>query len=302
MRAVLPDLIEVLEAPPNIDAREKDYLIATLLDALVEAAETPGPDSQVPAPNPTTLALLFEQWPTQTLILFGRIGAERDGMLLNLLPLSSGQTWFGIANLLLARKPVPGFAAEVLHGVKLNLEIAVMDPNAGIGGGTRGGVYNERHPDFDQWRPRSYPPEVVYEFAGNISGAVVLSTGPRPVYYLRRISTGPVVRRYPPLRGGPDASARLDYVNAILGPWYHPVLRDRMLATIEWRDEQTLLTEVERERSLIEQGYQGMLDLLISQGHLTTREAGDVPLQLNVQIVDHRASPSSPLPLIPLTR
>src|SRR5215510_6924250 len=73
MRAVMPDLIAVLEAPPSIDGRERDYLIAALLDALVQAGEIHGLG---PVPDPTTLAQLFEQWPAQTLILFGRIGSE----------------------------------------------------------------------------------------------------------------------------------------------------------------------------------------------------------------------------------
>lgn len=298
MPEVVPDLIAVLEARSYIDPGARNYLVAALLDALIQAQIPRGVPIQGTL-DPTTFAQFVEDWPVQTLILFGRIGPERDGILLDLLPRSSGKVWWGVANLLVYRR-VPGFAAEVLHGVELNLEIRVTDPGIGSGGGIGGGMYADCCPMGDQLRPRSYPPEAVYDFTENVPGAIVLSRGPRPVYYTRRLTTDPIGRvRRSRIDPGPDVDTRLDYINALLGGFAEPDLRSHMRANIEWQDEQTFLTRVEMERSLVERRYQQMLERLISYGGMSRQEAHDLPLRLNVQVSDDRTSPTSPLPIIP---
>lgn len=246
---------------------------------------------------PETLERYYLRWPVQTLILFGREGTERGPILQRLLASASGQEWFALANLLSSQAPVPGFAATVLRDVRLRLEIEVVDPDSGLGSGSGGGIegggWIGMEPD-----PNGFPPHVVYSFAsGNVPGAIVMSPGPRTVYYSRRIASRGVSRAVNN-GNGPTTEDRLAYLNALIRTRnysFRPLLRARTSVSIAWTNEPALQERVAFEQQKIASDYDRMLRALSEIGYLTADEAGGLPLDLAVDIRDLRTDRKRPL-------
>jgi len=122
IKQAVPDLIAVLDSPPAAAEHERDYLVAAILDALIQIHARPGASllpALAPADRPTRY---YARWPVQTLILLDCVGPEAGPVLLELLHDATGYPWYAFANLLLTR-PQPGFAAELLKGLKLELRL-----------------------------------------------------------------------------------------------------------------------------------------------------------------------------------
>jgi hypothetical protein len=292
MREVAPDLIAVLELPPAADTRTRDYLVAAVLDALIQA----GTSIPVPGPAvafPETLERYYSRWPVQTLILFGRERDERGPILQRLLTSASGQEWFALANLLSSQAPVPGFAATLLRGVRVTLEIVVVDPGVGAGIGSGGGGGGDGGITLDRG-PTGFPPHAVYAFeSGDNVGAIVLSRGPRTVYYSRRIGM-----RWPSGREGPTTEDRLAYLNVLLRATDYSFgsrLRPRTSVSIAWTNEPALRDSIATEQKKISDEYERMLQALMDLGYLTAEEANSLPLALDTEIHDQRSNPMQPL-------
>jgi hypothetical protein len=215
IREVAPDLIAVLGTPPEAEPRSRDYLIAGVLDALIQLQGTHSFPANLATPQPGVLERYHERWPVQTLILISAAGPQPCASLERWLRSArSGLEWFAIANVLLRENPSPhGFAADLLNGVKPTLSISVSDDGlAGFGSGSfAAGVV-----DGIGENPRGFPPHAVYEFESESIGSTVLSTGPRTTCYSRRVTTEfqfGLARR---IEGWPTIDNRLAYVNALV--------------------------------------------------------------------------------------
>jgi hypothetical protein len=252
LHEAIPELIAVLESPPPAAGREQ-YLVAAVLDALIQLRGTPGTPISPAVVTPGILERYYEAWPIQTLVLFGRTGSDRDPILRNLLRTASGYRWYAIANLLLAR-PQPGFAANVVKGLKLELSLAVVDRGSndrygrGEGSGGVGDGIGEN--------PRGFPPHAIYSFAGAGAGVSVLSTGPRPVYYSRLVTNEFQFVVSDPINGGPNTKERLAYLDAIVRGQYRFFLNAQTSVTVEWRNERTFRARVADERNKIAGAYE----------------------------------------------
>src|SRR5262249_31918452 len=161
-------------------------------------------------------------------------GPSGDDVLLKLLPNATDEAWFAIANLLLPRAPV-GFAAEVLRGMKLDLQIMVTD--RGTSGGLSSGLGRGfAHGDRGGQRARGLPPHAIYEFAlAAYPGGIVLSSGPHISYYYRRVAP---MRQFPlssSSNGGRTAEDQLAYLEEILRrTGSGSALRSRTSVEVRW--------------------------------------------------------------------
>lgn len=297
MREVAPDLVTLLELPPAATPLAHDYLIAAVLDALVQLDDPLRIAGITPVPSPQILERYHSRWPVQTLILFGRTARDERGPLLQaLLASASGDRWFALSNLLSSQAPVPGFAATLLNGVKLDLDIRVVDPGsgAGFGGGSGSGCFALEMVHG----PSGFPPHAAYNFeSGETPGAIVMSRGPRTVYYSRRVATRGI-----PSGGhvgeGPTTEDRLDYLNALIRATNYSFmsqLRPRTSISIEWTNARALRGEIETQQKKISDDYERMRQALMDLGYLTSEEADSLPLALDTEIHDLRRNPKPPL-------
>ena len=294
----VPDLVAVLDsAPAGSSLEERDFLAAAVLDSLIQLKPPPGiPIPRVTAPT-EILERYYDRWPIQTLVLLGRNGTSADATLLKLLPSATTETWFAIANLLVPRAPL-GFAAEVLRGLKLDLEVMVTD--RGKSGGLSSGIgMGVGHGDGIGQQPRGFPPHAIYRLEPTAyPTTIVLSTGPHIAYYSRFVTS---MFQFPLSQttfGGPTAADRLAYLEAILqrSGYYGSTMQARTSTEIEWRTASTLVARIAIERKKIEDAYERTLNQLIHAGLMTADEARALPLTLNVTVNDSRSDRRQRLP------
>lgn len=288
---VLPDLLPFLETlPPTTTFKDKERrtLVALLLDALIQL------HASVPA---SSVAPFFKQWPVQTLVLLGN-ASERDPVLLDILRDTAGKSeaaWVSAANLLFRSKP-PGFAAQLLDGVQIELMIHVFDRQldgaaaGGIGPGAGIGVGMS---DVDNSEPADFPPYAEYKFAILArSGAVVLAEGPSIVYYVRHVT-----RRFPSSWSqsfGPGSFQRLTYVAALMPGVAVPPVNSSV--DIKWRSASDFRRRVAAARTALEQSYTRMLDDLVARSLLTSDEAKQHQATVRLELQDLRTNRATKLP------
>src|SRR5262245_5327913 len=172
---LLPDLVARVAVPPASSADESYALRSALLDSAVQL------DAAVPA---QVLQTYWKDFPVQSAILFARATGPRDEVLLDLLSSSGELRWYALANLLLRSRP-NGFIQKVLAPMHLQLFVTVSEEgrmgSGGVGGGGVGDGIGQS--------PADYPPRATYRLEiGPSPGCVVLSTGPRTVYYSRSVT------------------------------------------------------------------------------------------------------------------
>jgi hypothetical protein len=178
MSEVAPDLIAVLDTPPEVEERIRYPLISAVLDALIQLRGTGRFPARVPGPAHAILDRYHARWPVQTLILLSAPVPGRGETLERWLrSTTSGLEWYAAANELLKESaPTRGVAADLLNGVKLTLEISVSDDgtSGGIGSGLGRG---SGVADGIGENPRGFPPHVVYDFeSSHTPGSILLST------------------------------------------------------------------------------------------------------------------------------
>ncbi|HEY1306073.1 MAG TPA: hypothetical protein VGF24_21115 [Vicinamibacterales bacterium] len=295
LRDAVPDLIAILESPPGTDARTRDYLIAAVLDALIQLRDSNFARPRLAVPSATTLERHYARWPIQVLLLMSEAAPERAIILERWLQTARGLQWYAIANLLLNEKPAPsGFANDLLNDVELRLEVDVADDGIGIGsGGGRGSGVAD---GFEE-QPRDFPPHAVYRFeSGPSANAIVLAQGPRSSYYSRRVVAEWQFFVATLLDGGPSTTDRLDYLNALVNRPHLFELRPSTAVTIAWKNERDLRMRIEAERQKIASEWQRMIASLVDGGYLRASEAAARPLPLEVEVRDQRKRPHRQLP------
>jgi hypothetical protein len=150
----------------------------------------------------------------------------------------------------------PGLASHLLRTVRLRLTITVSEGGNIIFGGSAGPPWGVGH-GIGQ-RPAGFPPhaEYCFEFAPR-AGLLVLTQGPRPVFYSRSVHT---TFQYPfsELRiGGPDDGDRLAYLHA-MDPWSEPMLRADTGKTGAWTTPEALVERIADLRKGLEHRFRSM--------------------------------------------
>jgi hypothetical protein len=287
-----PEIAAVLEAPPASNPDERRAMVAALLEAAVQLG------LDLPAP---LLRRYWQTYPVQTAILFNRTtDRSAEEVLRDLLDRSSGFPWFAVANRLLARK-APGFAAQLLDAVHLTLRVAVSDGgtvSVGSGSGLGAGVS-----DGIGVNPAGYPPCALYRFEiGPLPGYVVLSTGPRTIYYSRRLEYQWQFGVSETGIGGPDDHERLTYLRAMLtastGAAAEPIEAERQ-ASIQWRGPDDFTQRIASLRQEFVEQYRRLVSAIAQTRWLTEseRQTRWSPA-IAVEISDRRSDRSQPIPAI----
>jgi hypothetical protein len=257
-----------------------------VLDALIRLGSEPPAD------------LVYRYYPLhreQALILLSEPRSGRDEVLLKLLKKESGIPWYAIAGMLLEVKS-PRFAAELIAGLRLTLEISVVDGppqpdlSNGVGAGFgigHGGLYPA--PGF--------PSIATYSLWNSaVRGSTVLAEGPHPIYYRRHISPPDWIPSGPSSHTieGPDATDRLKYLEELLEHWL-PVSAVEAI-TLKWTTAQRLETQVRAHSDTIGRQYREMLRLAQSANLLSADEVKALVPIIDVRVKDLRRNKSTRLP------
>lgn len=291
LRDLVPDLTSVLKSPPTAERLERHTLIASLLDAAVQL------NADI---APPVLLRYWIEWPVHTAILMTYAKSpDRDTTLLGLLPLAEGFQWPAAANLLLTTKPA-GFAAALLSKLQLNLPIGVADVSEqgrmGVvpGGGAPGVAVS----DGVGVNPPGFPPFAAYRFeSGPHTGHLVLTSGPRTVYYSRAVTY-----QYQFGISQVFSSAnRLDYLAALANLTNSDTVRRllRPSVSVTWRGSDEFMRDLAQARDDVTRNYQQVLSALVRLKHLTDEEAQRFSSpEIRVRLIDIRTDKSEPLPSV----
>jgi len=289
---LVPDLIAVLESPPAAERLERGVLIAAVLDAAVQL------NASLPA---AVLRSYWTEWPVHTAILMALTReAERDAILLELLPASTGFQWPAAANLLLTTKP-HGFAAALLTNLLLDLPIGVADFSASgrtgvVAGGNAVGLAVR---DGIGFNPPGFPPFAAYGFEyGPHTGHVVLASGPRTVYYSRTVT---YEYQFGVSQTFSNDANRLDYLAALANLTKSEAVRGlrQPSVSVAWRGTDELEREVAQARNEMARRYQQLVSALVVLKHLSEREAEQFSKpDIRVRFIDVRTDKSEPLPSV----
>jgi hypothetical protein len=262
-----------------------------LLDALVQL------DARVPA---AAVLPYFTRWPVQSLILLANSSEGRDAALLPLVSSTGGQAWNAVANLLLQTRP-PGFAFRLFDGLRLKLNVQVIDvPNSTgvIGGGSVGGVTERGGIVLTAPGMPSIPH---YLFAVEGPGAAVLAYGPVTVYFVRRVSPPPPTVQSPSELDAfrPTDFQRVRYINALVKRSVSTApLYETNYAEIKWTNLEGFRAGIAEHRRRVEQTLRSFAALLVRSGDMTDEEARRLTPEVQITVIDRRTQSFGPLPAI----
>ena len=276
MRELQP-LLEVFVAS-HLASDEPSAPLDLALDALIQM------DAKLP---PDLLAQVFERRPDEALVLLSHLDAAADPLLLSLLEREQGLVWFGIANLMLERKPA-GLAKALIVGIEIEARLTVSDDGGTISGGGHGiGIGC----DAAAIAP-GMPPWASYKLSPLASaGAILLATGPKPIYYERRVSRAGEGRYAGGLFvEGPSGGDRLDYI-AALGNFHSDLPLSRYEhRSVAWHGQAALSRDIEAFREDMQARYARLLQMLVGAALLTEEEAATLPATVKIGVNDARES------------
>jgi hypothetical protein len=283
-RDAIPRLQQLLESPPAMDEAEARAFIDVVMDALIQL------DARVPA---RLLVPYHGTRPAPSFVLLSR-GSGREGLLLEMLPRLSGVRWFAAANMMLEDRSY-GLVEHLVRNVKLRLTVHVAD-NENVGFGTGGGLSVGIACGIGQ-DPPDYPPHAEYRLHfGAQPGAVVLATGPQPIYYTRVVTTDFQYGVSETDMGGPSDEQRVDYLRAMSADPIENPFRAHTETTVTWSTADALTQRVQELRSDIERRFRSLI-YRAQQFSSVPRSAVVIP-PIELRIVDQRTIKAVPLPNI----
>jgi hypothetical protein len=257
-----------------------------VLDALIQLDARPPVEVLVP---------YYAGHREPVLILLADPRPGRDRVLLKLLARESGIPWYAIAGLLLEDK-ARGFAAELIRGLRLTLEVTVVD-GPPQGSTFEGSARVSGIGDGVLYPAPGFPSIATYRLWDHaVRGAIVLSEGPHPIFYTRQASPADSIPSGP---GGltiqaPDAVDRLTYLEKLLEHWL-PVNAVEKI-TLHWTTAPRLQADVGVRRGQIDQEYRELLRLARSAKRLTADEEKRLVPTIDVRVTDRRRDRLTPLP------
>jgi hypothetical protein len=302
LRELVPELVALLEGSPAAGRPEEWALTLVVLDAVVQL------EAAVPA---ETLKTYAARNPVQTSLALANATGGRHAVVLDLLSSANGDNWFALANLLV-EPCAPGFAASLLSPMRFRLTITVAEPGLGLGAQRGSGIGPAGVADGIGQIPAGFPPLAWYRFEGldgpwQRRGNIVLSSGPRSVYYSRVVHATSFWASST-LSGGPSDVDRMLYLGSMLdrGGSLLPVgtrLPVERFEHIEWRGEADFVRKSSELHDRVLSDYRFIVDNLVKRKCLSGEEASRLAKpSVDVQIEDRREKPSTPLPRLPLER
>jgi hypothetical protein len=288
LKGQAPRLVELLDDPALAGGRfEDNYVRQSVLDALIRL------DAEVPADK---LLPLYAQSPDEVVILLARSLQENGAALLSLfadeLP---SDRWVAVGNLL-AEARVPGFAARLLRGLKIEARVLVFDSEGSHGVGSAGGSGCGSGCGIGGGRlPEGLPPVSYYTlsaYAGH--GRVVVLPGRHPVYYLRTnfqrlgASACPITDR---------DGLRVEYLADLLNTTEESLgLDPRPWREVVCADERGCRRALAGVRDGIVASHAALLRRLVADDLLDPAEAPELRPDITLDVTDSRDRRTFPLP------
>ena len=289
-----PELAALLEKTQPGGSFEQWAVALAVLDAVAQL------DVPIPA---EILRPYAARYPVQTSLALAKATGARNAVLLELLSSSQGYPWFAMANLLL-EPCASGFAAQILSPLRFSLTITVVESGSnesGFGAGSGGGISIG---DGIGQIPAGFPPLAWYRFEGldgppQRRGNIVLSSGPRSVYYSRVVKTTFQFGTSEISTPGPSDEDRLKYLQWMVDRYGRP-LPVRRFEHIGWRDEADFVRQASALDHRVTFDYRFLLDGLVKAKCLSKEETGQLATpRVDVRVEDTRANRSSALPRLP---
>lgn len=266
-------------------------LVDAVRDGLVQRGGPPANalDALIQLHADVPEAVLREVLPVsqaEALILLSQGRSESSELLLEIVAQKIGIPWYAAGNLLLARRE-PAFVLHLLSTLRISLTVTVSeDGESGVGFGGGGpisigcGAGAMMH---------GYPPLAAYQLSPFASpGSVVLSTGPKPVYYRRVVAEAGMSPVLSSLGfSGPSIAERLEYIAAALHE-----LPERLALRASYHESlkktDSLPAAVAARRREIEFGYSLLVKALIERGLISEEQASTLPA-LTIDVEVHQA-------------
>ena len=206
LRQFIPLVQSVVAERASVASLEETAAAEVALDALI----------QIRASLPSQqLAVVHERRPAQALILASTANLEDedvDSFLFAALATNDYNQWFAAANILLDRRTV-GVASAIIRTIRLTVHVYVTRGDQGGGIGVGSGSGRGVGCGLGGRSGRNLPPVAEYRLGTvAIPGYVVLSTGPKTVYYQRIVTSGGSRGCVVVQRDGPTADDRLRYL------------------------------------------------------------------------------------------
>lgn len=292
----IPVLLSMLEAYPvipqeasQLEVDRHDAMLG-VLDALIQF------DAPVPAADAQRI---YPEFPVQSLVLLARSQEDTADALLDIFRNEQRwqAAWLAVGNLLSARRAA-GFAAAVIEGMTVHLQVIVTEPQTGggFGGGSfccAGGSTNPK---------AGWPPLGVYSFGGcgadAQTGATLLAGGADPAYYDRVVTAAYRA-------SGASGCCHLDqdlvrehYLTGLLSATPgEPGVRAHVWHTIVWQGPDAYRGEIETIIADQQRVFEETARRLIGGGLLSGDDRALRPA-LQIFVMDQRASRQPSLPVL----
>jgi hypothetical protein len=302
MKEAVPLLLDVLRPRPERSGKPWPLVHRSALDALIRLEARVPPGLLEPHLHGRSRLLAF--------LLAAREPRENGALLLSIFDRDVGKRpQFGITALaagnLLCANRTPGFAARLMSGIRVSLELTVHDGRPsedliGIGGGA-GGRFSDGRVD----QPEDFPPYALYRLVPvprRPNGPAALADGPRPVHFTRRERSGRTIGfgglgyRFPrPVCIREWLAAMAETTPKALGL---PELRRHVHV---WESPDAFLAWAVARRDELQERYWALARRLVKAGALSAREARALTPGIEVTLIDDRKETTDPIPRLPPT-
>jgi hypothetical protein len=290
-RDVMPQLIPLLQRVALQHANGLFVDSAAVTDAAIDSL------IQLRAKVPEGLMrAIYGHRSAAALILASHDVEAATPFLLDLAATAEAEQWFAAANLLL-RGNTKRFAPTLMNSLTVTAVITISDDGKRASGSEGGSCFTISC-DFGATGVPGFPPWATYELTGlAFPGAVVLATGPKPMYYRRHVSpSGMPPSRGSSTGGGPSSEERFTYVSALLGIDSNQLpVQGVEVHSVAWRGMSRTDDAIEQIRANIVQRYAELVRLLVQRELLQDHEAAALRRPaIKIEIHDARSDQSTP--------
>ncbi len=285
MVEILDRWVQASSQRDELSGAEQDAFVA-ILDALIQHNRSVSPE---------TLAALAEKFPAQAAILAGRLSIDES------LPLL--QSWYGlrkngkspalarIAAMMLSKSPPPGFASSILRETREIVQVSVVDPGVGVGGGS-GSCFGVG----DGISPRPGWPAIyryaIEENAQKPDESFLVAAGGDRITYWR--TTDPV--RPMSIRSLGDETRRHLLLEMLGGNRTALQWETFQQQSLEWTGPDDFVSDLRQIVDGETTKLRETVDEFVAQGLVAPDEAAKARPRLFVRVIDDRRNADLPLP------
>jgi hypothetical protein len=271
VRQLAPDVQRVVLRSPG----DAPFTTRVALDALIQLQASVSSDF---------LSNVYPDHPMPALILASHSGEGADAFLLDVVRQATDLPWFAAANLLLSRShTTPRLGDAIFRDLKLTVAVYIVQSGSrysgaagGMGIGCGGIGFAPGFPPLADYRltPFARP------------GDVVLSDGPKPIYYTRVLSQAGLTPAPSSLSiGGPTADDRLSYLARLAGMAPEELsIRGDESHSIQAKSGVDPKADIDRIRADVQRRMARLVEHLVRLGVLTESAATrQTPIEIRIE-------------------